>query len=62
MNHRLQELSEFLPEVPKLCGLHIMFTSAVTYMGMSLTEWLTAADSARVAVLLHVSASSEGQE
>jgi len=31
-------------------------------MCMSLTEWLCVADSARAAVLLHVSASSEGQE
>ena len=33
-----------------------------TYMCMSLTEWLSAADSARCAVILPISASSEGQE
>jgi len=31
MNHRLQEISEFLSENPKSYGFHIMYTSAVTF-------------------------------
>jgi len=64
MNHRLQEISEFLFEKPKLYGLHIIFTSAVTFHTHTCACRcvLCVADSARDVVLLQVSASSEGQE
>jgi len=30
MNHKLKGIFEHITEKPKLCGLHIMFTNAVT--------------------------------
>jgi len=62
MNQRLQEISEFLSEIPKLYGLHIMHTSAVTFHTHTCAcREVFVADSSRDAVL-HLSASSEGHE
>jgi hypothetical protein len=63
MIQRLQEISELESEKPKSYGFHIMFTSAVTsYTHACACRCVSVADSLKDAVLLHISASSEGQQ